>query len=262
MRVKRLRQRVAKKAKAVLERGKRNGRANISGKRTKRNRKTGGGKKTGGGRRNGGASIGGKRTKRDKKTKGFRRNRRASTNYRKSREEREAGKLALAIGDFGGGGEIREPVSAIGYLEGGRNKRAKASCKRSEEEKIGEPPLAATLSLFSFDYWQALVLVTACFRYCFFFFNCIFFSQGSSSSLSSLSLAAIVSSISLSSSQSALVYPSQSLFFKLYLVLERLTFKSLVGPQCILIVKKIRVAIFEVFSTSFYFNNFSKSLIV
>lgn len=86
--------------------------------------------------------------------RGLRKARKTEEAVLTARELKEAGELAEL-------GEIREPVPAKKNLE--------------ERGETGEPRPAIALSLSWSDYWQALTLAAACFRRCFFFFNCLFF---------------------------------------------------------------------------------------
>ncbi len=187
-------------------------------------------------------------------------------------------------GKPGGAGRVEEPVPAAGGPEeAGRPKEARGPEEAREPEeaqpmaggpeeaesavgrldepgKLGKP--AAASSLLWSDCWQAFALAAALFCCCFSFFNRLVFSQGSSLSSSLSSPVAIASTISPLSAQSTLVHPSQSFFSESYLALGGPTSKSLIGPMCILMVKRIEVATFEVFSTSSCSNNFSKLLVV
>lgn len=121
---------------------------------------------------------------------------------------------------------------------------------------------ATTLLSFLSNYWEFFALAATYFKYCFSFFNCLFFSQKSTLSLFLLLFEAIAFLISFSSPQSAPVYSSQSFSSDLYLMLIRYTSKSLVGLICMPIIRKIEVAIFEVLLASFCSNSFSKLLVV
>lgn len=130
---------------------------------------------------------------------------------------------APAIRDSGGRREKRENQGGLGTAKGTR-KPTLAIEDLEEGRKTGEPAPVAALSLFCFEYWQTLTLAAACFRHCFFFFNCQFFSQRCSLSLSLLLSTAIASLISPALPQSALVHPSQSVPFQVILGIKRTNF--------------------------------------
>ena len=136
------------------------------------------------------------RTNRDEraKTKGYKKaSGKSSTSGRKTREGRRNGGASTDGKRTGGGrrtggvGGMGDPSLAVGDPERGetgkprRTGGARGTGDQRQPQEIrggetGEPAPAVALSSSWSDCWRALALAVACFRHCFSFFNCLFFS--------------------------------------------------------------------------------------